>query len=34
MYTYITEELPQFIEDYFPVGNKKSIIGHSMVKIL
>lgn len=30
MYTYITEELPKFIETYFHVSDKKSLIGHSM----
>lgn len=30
MYTYITEELPKFVETYFHVSSKKSIMGHSM----
>jgi S-formylglutathione hydrolase len=30
MYDYITQELPQLIEEHFPVSSKKSISGHSM----
>jgi len=30
MYDYITQELPDLIERYFPVNNQKSISGHSM----
>ncbi len=30
MYSYITDELPVLIEQLFPVGNKRSITGHSM----
>jgi len=30
MYDYIVYELPKFIEENFPVSNKKSISGHSM----
>ncbi|MFT6985646.1 MAG: S-formylglutathione hydrolase [Psychromonas sp.] len=30
MYDYITQELPQLIEQHFPVSDKKSISGHSM----
>ena len=30
MYTYITEELPKFVQTYFHVSDKKSIVGHSM----
>ena len=30
MFSYITEELPFIVELFFPVGNKKSITGHSM----
>jgi len=30
MYDYITKELPQLIENNFPVTDKKSISGHSM----
>lgn len=30
MYDYIVDELPQLIEDNFPVSNKRAISGHSM----
>nr|WP_328833234.1 S-formylglutathione hydrolase [Vibrio ulleungensis] len=30
MYDYISQELPQLIEEHFPVSSKKSISGHSM----
>lgn len=30
MYDYIVEELPKLIEDNFPVGDRRSISGHSM----
>ena len=30
MFTYITEELPKFVESLFPISGKKSILGHSM----
>ncbi len=30
MYTYITKELPELVKEFFPVGKKMSITGHSM----
>ena len=30
MYDYVTHELPAWIEEHFPVTNKRSISGHSM----
>lgn len=30
MYDYVTQELPQLIEEHFPVTDKRSISGHSM----
>lgn len=30
MYSYIANELPEFIANHFPVNEKKSIMGHSM----
>jgi len=30
MYDYVTRELPAWIEEHFPVTNKRSISGHSM----
>ncbi len=30
MYDYIVDELPDLIEDHFPVSQKRSIFGHSM----
>lgn len=30
MYDYIVDELPQLIEQHFPVNNRRSISGHSM----
>ena len=30
MYDYVTRELPQLIEQHFPVTDKRSISGHSM----
>ncbi|SES80070.1 S-formylglutathione hydrolase [Thalassotalea agarivorans] len=30
MYSYVTEELPQLVEQHLPVSNKKAISGHSM----
>lgn len=30
MYDYVTQELPQLIEEHFPVSDKRSICGHSM----
>jgi S-formylglutathione hydrolase len=30
MYDYVTRELPRFVEEHFPVSEKKGISGHSM----
>ena len=30
MFDYITKELPELVEKFFPVTDKKSIMGHSM----